>query len=143
MRIYISNWNNTRHLGCCSYLSLQLQQKMMTSLFSRSTATVCVDNAARAGKQFCNIARVSSLIGPLSCTHTTDFRLWGVLHNKRNKEQRTENKNFNLSEIIPQYMISNRLKFLFSVWPNHYFCFASSVSAQSTNRETQNMGRYS
>jgi len=48
----------------------------------------------------------------------------GAPHNKRNREQRTENKNFNLSEIIlwnTQFLISWNSYFLFSV-PYFFYC---------------------
>jgi len=44
-------------------------------------------------------------------------------HNKRNKEQRTENKNFNLSETVYLYMISDRNLIRNSDW-NSYFLFS-------------------
>ena len=40
----------------------------------------------------------------------------GIPHNKRNREQKRENKNFkNQKSCIVEYTVSDRLKFLFSV----------------------------
>jgi len=84
--------------------------------------------------RLCNLKQYPDLLISLSShlTHTVkefyvrvlravkiSVTVWAP-HNKRNREQRTENKNFKKSCIV-EYTVSDRLKFLFAVLCSLFF----------------------